>query len=115
MTAHTLTDRRGGWLTGDFASALLTTKDSEVAIKHYKRGDTEPWHVHLEATEITIVVKGCVHMCDKFFYENDIVVIPPGEGTSFLANEDSITVVIKSPSLPRDKYIRDSNGCLVQA
>ena len=38
---------------------------------------------------------------------NDIIVIEKGEATDFKVLSDTITVVVKTPSVPSDKYIAE--------
>lgn len=100
-----LNDFTKGWIVGDFLPAIINSKDVEVGIKKYKKGDIETKHVHNIITEYTIIVTGKVKMIDKVFFENDVVKIDPGVSTSFECLEDSITVVIKTPSIPSDKEV----------
>jgi len=96
-----------GWFVGNFEPSIYKTEAVEVGIKQYKAGDKEVWHFHKVATEITVIVQGAVRMCGQEFRTNDIVVIPPGEGTAFEALEDSITAVVKLPGAVNDKYVMD--------
>lgn len=93
-----------GWLVGDFKPSIINSKDIEVGLKYYKKGDKETSHVHKIITEYTIVVSGKIRMNDKVYYEKEIVEILPNTSTDFESLEDSITLVIKSPSIPSDKY-----------
>lgn len=93
-----------GWLVGDFKPSIINSKDIEVGLKYYKKGDKETSHVHKIITEYTIVVYGKIRMNDKVYYEKEIVEILPNTSTDFESLEDSITLVIKSPSIPSDKY-----------
>lgn len=94
-----------GWIVGDFFPALINNKDIEVGIKKYKAFEYEKSHVHRVITEYTIIVSGKVKMNNQTYLENDVIEIKPGVSTDFLALEDTITVVIKTPSIPSDKYI----------
>jgi quercetin dioxygenase-like cupin family protein len=94
----------GGWFVGDFNPSVLRTTGVEVAVKEYKKGDRESRHFHKIATEITVVVSGSVFMCDREWGKGSIVVLEPGDATDFFAIEDSVTVVVKSPSVTNDKY-----------
>jgi hypothetical protein len=94
-----------GWLVGDFAPSLFTSKDVEVGVKYYKSGDFETRHVHKIITEYTIVLSGKVRMNDRVYGEKEIVTINPNESTDFECIEDAITLVIKTPSIPSDKHI----------
>lgn len=93
-----------GWFVGNFEPSLYKTSDCEVAIKTYKKGDIENAHYHKIATEITVVVKGKVRMFDSEFVEGDIIIVEPGDVTSFEALEDAMNVVVKLPGANNDKY-----------
>jgi len=93
-----------GWFVGDFSPCVMKRKDLELAIKYYKTGDCEKRHSHKIATEVTAVIYGKVKMNDRLFEKGAIITIEPGESTDFLVLEDSATVVVKSPSVPGDKY-----------
>lgn len=94
-----------GWLVGDFEPAVLRSSEVEVGIKRYKSGDYESRHVHKIATEITVVVSGKVEMNDISYVTDDIIVLEPGDETDFRAIEDSVTLVVKLPSVAGDKYL----------
>ena len=93
-----------GWFVGNFDPSLYKTNDCEVGIKRYKKGDHENKHYHKIATEFTVIVEGRVRMFQREFSEGDIIVVEPGEATSFEALEDSINVVVKLPGANNDKY-----------
>lgn len=102
---HNLIHFKGGWFVGNFDPTLVHSRDVEVAIKRYKAGDTEPEHYHKIADELTLVVSGKISLNGKFFFENDIIHIPPGQSVIFQAVTDAITCVVKSPSVIGDKYL----------
>jgi quercetin dioxygenase-like cupin family protein len=99
-----LSEMVGGWFVGDFYPNILHSKDFEVAVKTYKLGDKENWHVHKVGTEITLVLDGSVKMCDQIYHHGDIILLEPGNGTAFEALTDVKTVVVKTPSVLGDKY-----------
>lgn len=105
MTCAKLNDMINGWFIGNFDPSLYKTNDCEVAVKSYKKGDKEDAHYHKIATEFTVIVSGRVKMFDREFVAGDIVVVHPGESTSFEAIEDSINVVVKMPGANNDKYL----------
>jgi quercetin dioxygenase-like cupin family protein len=102
--AH-LDDMVKGWFVGNFVPSAFSTDTCEVAVKRYKAGDSEGAHFHKIATEITLVLSGRVQMAGRSWAAGDIVVLNPGEVTSFDAFEDSVTVVVKVPGATDDKYI----------
>ena len=103
-----LEDMTGGWLVGDFAPTVLQTNQFEVAVKSYKAGDKEEEHYHLQADEITVIISGAAVMFNKKWVAGDILVVEKGEATAFEAVSDVTTVVIKSPSIPGDKFLSDA-------
>ena len=104
MRAAHLDDMVKGWFVGAFSPSLLATDQFEVAIKHYRSGDVEAAHIHRVATEITAVVSGKVRMFGADWRAGDIVLIEPGEATSFVALTDAVTVVVKTPCVAGDKF-----------
>ena len=105
MQIHKLDNFIKGWFVGDFEPSLVPTKDFEVAIKYYKAGDKETAHHHKIAIEYTAIAKGRVTMNGNEFKEGDIIEIAPGETTDFVVLEDTVTVVVKLPSVKDDKYL----------
>lgn len=100
-----------GWFIGNFSPTLFATEAVEVAIKEYPAGFTEQWHYHKIATEFTAIVSGEVRMNGREYRKGDIVVIPPGEGTDFEALSATVTVVVKLPGAPNDKYLAKGETC----
>lgn len=106
MKKHNLDDMVGGWFIGHFEPTLLKTDDFEVAVKIYKKGDYEENHYHKIATEYTLIMDGEVIMSGENYSSGDIVVIKPNESTDFRALTDVKTVVVKTPSVANDKYLK---------
>jgi quercetin dioxygenase-like cupin family protein len=99
-----LNEMTKGWFVGNFNPSILKTKEVEVGIKNYKKGEKEDIHYHKIATEITAIISGRVIMCEKEFKSGDIILLEPGTPTSFEVIEDTITVVVKLPCAKDDKY-----------
>lgn len=100
-----ISDYFKGWLVGDFSPCLVNNKDIEIGIKEYKAGDSETSHYHKISTEYTIVLSGSVTMLEKEYGKGDIITIFPNVHNKFISITDSILLVIKTPSVPKDKYI----------
>lgn len=96
-----------GWFLGDFSPTAFKTPSCEVAIKRYKAGDHESSHYHKIATETTFIVSGKVEMDGVGYSEGDIIVMHPMEKTDFKVITDTITAVVKVPTIKGDKYISD--------
>lgn len=105
MEKYNLNKFLNGWLIGDFEPTILKTSKFEVAIKKYKKGECEKTHFHKIATELTAVISGKVRMGNEYLYPDEIIWLEANEATDFEAVEDTITVVIKIPSIPNDKII----------
>lgn len=105
MKVSKLKDMKGGWFIGNFLPTCLRTKECEVAYKYYKSGDREDAHVHKISTEITLIVSGFVKMNETKCKSGDIVILEPGDVADFQALKDSITIVVKVPSVAGDKYL----------
>ena len=104
MKTSQLSDMKAGWFVGDFLPTCYKLKECEVACKYYKQGDSEERHVHKVATEITVIASGHVVMNGVEFRNGDIILLEPGEPTDFHVLQDTITIVVKMPSLLGDKY-----------
>ena len=94
-----------GWIVGDFEPSIIRTKDFEVAVKRYKKGDREETHFHKIARDITVVINGIFRMNELILKADDIVKLKREENANFECIEDGVTVVIKMPSIIGDKYI----------
>jgi hypothetical protein len=103
MERHNLSTMNLGWFIGNFSPSLHSNAEVEVGLKRFKKGDTEPSHYQLTATEWTCVVLGKIRIGECVFQENEIAEIPPLESADFEALEDSVLIVVKSPSHPSDK------------
>ena len=100
-----LDDFKLGWVVGNFEPNLIHSTEIEVAVKHFRRGEVEPSHKQLVATEFTIVVSGEVRLGKVVYRTNDIIKIPPGIFADFESLTDSSLVCIKFPSIPNDKVL----------
>lgn len=105
MYSEKLENMVKGWFVGNFNPSLCRTNDVEVAVKNYKKGESEQAHYHKIAKEITVIISGRVKMFEKEWKAGDIIVAEPGDVTSFTALEDSVNAVVKIPGANDDKYL----------
>jgi hypothetical protein len=105
MKQFLLDSMKGGWFIGNFDPTCYRTSTFEVAVKKYRKGDSEQEHVHRVATEATLIVSGRVRMAGRELQNGEIALLEPGEAADFHVLEDTVTVVVKFPSLPNDKYL----------
>jgi quercetin dioxygenase-like cupin family protein len=108
MKTSKLSEMKKGWFVGDFDPTLIQTQVAEVAVKHYKKGDSEECHYHKIATEITVIISGKVRMNNVEYHPGEIVIINPNEATDFVALEDTVNTVVKIPGAKNDKYLGES-------
>ena len=104
MKTFRLEKMKGGWFVGNFSPSCYKLPECEVACKYYKKGEVEERHLHKVATEITLILKGMVRMNDVVCKTGDVIVLEPGESTDFKVLKDTITIVVKAPSVIGDKY-----------
>lgn len=108
MKQFKIESMKGGWFVGNFTPSIYKNKNVEVGIKYYQAGDKEPPHVHRKAWEITVIVKGRAIMAGKELNKGDIILLEPGDESSFEALEDSTLAIVKYPSIPSDKFILEN-------
>lgn len=107
MKYERIENMKRGWFIGNFEPSLLKTNDVEAAVKVYKQGDYEAAHYHKIATEITVIISGQAKMFGRVWNAGDIVVVEPGDITSFEAIENTVNVVVKIPGANNDKYMAE--------
>lgn len=109
MKQAKLKDFQRGWFIGNFEPTLLKVKDFEVGIMSHKKGEFWPKHHHKISTEYNVVLKGRLTINGVLLKKNQIFVIEPGEITKAEFKTDCKVLVIKTPSVPGDKYIHDES------
>lgn len=105
MKTFKLKDYIKGWIIGNFEPSIIKTDVFEIGIKTYTSGDYEKSHFHKIATELTIICTGLVKMNNIEYVSGDIILIEPGDITDFACLKDSVTLVVKLPSVTDDKYL----------
>lgn len=104
--------KRDGWFFGHFMeNPLLKSADVEVAWQDISNKQTEAKdkHTHKIAVEINIILSGKIHltMDGKEFSVGAgefYVVYPDVVIDKVWAEEDTVDLCIKAPSVPDDKY-----------
>ena len=106
MKKYRLEDFKGGWFIGNFEPSLVKTEGFEVAVKHYKKGDTERKHIHKLADEFTVIISGKCRLNGEVLIPGDIALLEKSEPMTedFKVLEDTVTTVVKIPSVIGDKY-----------
>ena len=102
MVIYRLEQFIGGWFIGNFEPSIFKSETFEVSVKNFSKGTKEAKHFQNVATEITVVCKGKILICNRIVNVGEIIVIEPKEICDFEALEDSILVCVKYPSIPAD-------------
>ncbi len=105
MEVRNLSEFFKGWFIGNFEPSMLKSLDFEVAVKFFSKGEFEPFHKQIIATEFTVVLSGEIAINDNKFSQNQIIRINPGESANFLALSDTTVLCIKTPSIASDKVL----------
>lgn len=108
MKLYRLEKYKRGWFIGDFLPSIIRTKDVEVSVREYVKGDFEEKHYHQQADEITVIVSGKFKLNGKVLIKGDIAHIEKYEHADFSCLEDGVNVVVKLPSVLGDKFIVES-------
>lgn len=106
MKVQPLSDFKGGWFLGNFNPSIFKTNQFEVAIMRHKKGESWPKHYHT-ATEINYLVSGKMLMRNQVIEADTVFLIEPLEVADPEFLEDCVVVVVKTPSIPGDKFIVD--------
>jgi hypothetical protein len=105
MRRHKLSESGDrGWFVGNFDRAVWKTPDFEVAYMFNPKGDLSAKHYHKEAKELSLIASGLVLANGEYFGSGDIFEVAPGEELVCEYLEDTVTVCVKTPSVPQDKY-----------
>lgn len=93
-----------GWFIGDFAQAVIQTKDFEACWQRNAAGVKDTPHYHKVTTEVQLITRGRMIINGVEFGPGDIYVSEPGEHYYGEYLEDTEVFAIKFPSVPSDKY-----------
>ena len=94
-----------GWFIGAYPGALIETDACEVAYDWRPAGEISPKHYHKIATEVTLIISGCIEVGGERFGAGEGFVIEPGEATECRYIEDTTQIVVKIPGVAGDKYL----------
>ena len=94
-----------GWFVGDFEKSVFKTTILEAAYQVNYKGETSEAHYHKIATEINLIIRGCVVMDGQEFRAGDGYIYYPGDVCACEYLEDTETMVIKVPGPLNDKYM----------
>lgn len=105
MDLFKMSDMKGGWFVGNFEPSAFKTNQFEVCYKFHEKGEKWDTHYHKVGTEINYLVKGKMMIQDKELNSGDIFILNPYEIANPNFLEDCTVLVIKTPSIPEDKFV----------
>ncbi len=112
MDITRIENMKGGWFIGNFEPSVWKTDKFEAAVHDYKKGEEKEPHYHKLGTEINLLLKGKFILrnydgkgSSQELNEGDIFIIHPNEIADPIFLEDCKIMIIKTPSIPGDKYL----------
>lgn len=94
-----------GWFVGNFEPSCYHTEKFEVGFLTHEKDEYWPPHIHKQSTEINLLIDGEMIIQNTHLKSGDIFIIEPNEIADPLFLTRCKVLVIKTPSLPGDKYI----------
>lgn len=104
MKVFKLEDMKGGWFVGNFSPTCFHSEDFEVCYKEHFKGEKWDTHYHKEGTEINLLIKGKMTIHGKELNSGDVFILNPYEIADPIFLENCKLVIVKTPSVPGDKY-----------
>jgi len=99
MIVDKLTNYHRNWIIGNFEPAMLTSEHFEIAVHRNTVDDIIIPHYQKTATEYTIIISGSIFVGGHTLGPDDVFVWEPNEVCDGKFLEDTVTVVIKTPSV----------------
>ena len=105
MKIHKLDTMKGGWYVGNFTPTCFNSEDFEVCYKVHAKDEKWDHHYHKEGTEINLLIEGKMLIHNKELNSGDVFILEPYEIADPVFLEECKIVIVKTPSVPGDKYI----------
>ena len=100
------TDYLSGWYVGSFQPSLVSSDDIEVGTKLVPCGTKPDYHYHKIKREITVVLSGSIKLegSGQIVSAGSAIILEPFEKNDQLFLEDTLILVINTPSAQSDKH-----------
>jgi quercetin dioxygenase-like cupin family protein len=105
MEIYKISDFKGGWFVGDFEPTVYKNREFEAGFKVHLKDEVWPKHYHKDSLEINYLVSGKMLIQGKELNSGDVFVIRPGEIADPIFIEECKVFIIKTPSIPGDKFL----------
>jgi len=114
MLLYSIDWMKNGWFIGNFYPSAFISEAFEVGHLKHKAGDKSDGHFHKKMTEINYLIKGKIKFDTMKIVDGKQWIIEAKQGFIWVTEpnqvygiefvEDSELIVIKTPSVPGDKY-----------
>lgn len=105
MIIKNFKDSYRGWFVGNFDQAAFREQRFEVACQKHKKGYISEKHYHKHSYEINLILYGKIKINGETIVStNDIFIVEPNEKISGEFLEDTQLVIVRTASLPWDKF-----------
>ena len=94
-----------GWFVGNFEPSCFKQEGFEVGYLTHKQGEKWDAHFHKISTEINLLLEGEMVIQGTKLKRGDVFILSPNEIADPEFLTDCSLIVIKSPSIPGDKYL----------
>lgn len=105
MEIKKFNDMKGGWFIGNFEPSAYKTSDFEVCYKKHTKGEKWETHYHKEGTEINFLIEGEMTIQNQKLVSGDVFILRPFEIADPEFLTDCTIIIVKTPSIPGDKFI----------
>ena len=95
-----------GWFVGDFSPTIITSSKLEFGYKRILKNHSPDYHFHKIKTEYTILLEGKIFLefSKKIINPITCIKLNPFEKNDQYFLEDSLILIINSPSIKNDKH-----------
>lgn len=105
MEIHKISDFIGGWFIGNFEPSVYKNENFEAGYKVHPKGDIWPKHYHKDSLEINYLIRGKMVIQGREINSGEVFILNPGEIADPEFLEECEVFIIKTPSIPGDKFL----------
>lgn len=105
MKTYNIKNYKNGWFIGDFFPSIFKNQFFEVGHHIHKKNEQTFPHYHSYTTELNYIIKGKLNVSGNILNEGDIWIYESNEISDVKFLEDSEIIIIRWPSIPKDKTI----------
>lgn len=103
MKVYNIADFKSGYFIGDFEPSVLRTGAFEVCYMRHYAGQKWDSHYHAQMTEYNYIIRGVMEINKHPLSQGQLFVLEPYEVSEPIFHTDVELIVVKVPSIPKDK------------